>query len=57
MDCHMIIRWCFRNAAATLEGVNGRDSLLAALVATVWGFNLSVIGQPRQLGVGFNMTF
>jgi iron complex outermembrane receptor protein len=24
---------------------------------TVWGFNFSVIGQPRQFGVGFNMNF
>ena len=24
---------------------------------TVWGFNFSVIGQPRQFGVGFNITF
>lgn len=27
----------------TLEGVNRRDSLLAALVATIWGFNFVVI--------------
>jgi iron complex outermembrane receptor protein len=24
---------------------------------TVWGFNFSVIGQPRQFGVGFNANF
>ena len=39
----MIIRWCFRVAAGRLVPVNRRDSLLAARVATIWGFNFVVI--------------
>jgi O-acetylserine/cysteine efflux transporter len=39
----MIIRWCFMVWSGRLAGVTRRDSLLAALVATVWGFNFVVI--------------
>lgn len=39
----MNVRWCFRVCGPRLGGVNRRDSLLAALVATVWGFNFVVI--------------
>jgi O-acetylserine/cysteine efflux transporter len=38
-----IIRWCFMIVAGSLERVNRRDSLLAALVAALWGFNFVVI--------------
>src|SRR3954468_24866688 len=43
MDWPIIIRWCFIVVPASLDSVNRRDSLLAALVATVWGFNFVVI--------------
>ena len=39
----MIIRWCFMVGSGRLVVVNRRDSLLAALVATIWGFNFVVI--------------
>jgi O-acetylserine/cysteine efflux transporter len=39
----MIIRWCFTIDSGWLDRVNRRDSLLAALVATIWGFNFVVI--------------
>ena len=39
----MNVRWCFRVRGVRLGRVNRRDSLLAALVATVWGFNFVVI--------------
>jgi O-acetylserine/cysteine efflux transporter len=46
-QCYMIdcrnIRWCFIIGRATLEGVNRRDTALAALVAALWGFNFVVI--------------
>jgi O-acetylserine/cysteine efflux transporter len=35
--------WCFILTSTRLVGVNTRDSLLAALVATIWGFNFVVI--------------
>src|SRR3954471_13372776 len=43
MDWPIIIRWCFIVVPVSLDSVNRRDSLLAALVATVWGFNFVVI--------------
>ena len=36
-------RWCFIDGSPRLSTVNTRDSLLAALVATIWGFNFIVI--------------
>ncbi len=39
----MRIRWCYMVYSGLLIGVNRRDSLLAALVATIWGFNFVVI--------------
>lgn len=39
----MNLRWCYRVVSRQAERVNRRDSLLAALVATVWGFNFVVI--------------
>ena len=39
----MIVRWCFIVVRGRLVVVNRRDSLLAALVATIWGFNFVVI--------------
>jgi O-acetylserine/cysteine efflux transporter len=39
----MIIRWCFMVCSTRLDPVTRRDSLLAALVASVWGFNFVVI--------------
>jgi O-acetylserine/cysteine efflux transporter len=39
----MIGRWCFMVGFGRLERVNRRDSLLAALVATIWGLNFVVI--------------
>jgi O-acetylserine/cysteine efflux transporter len=45
--CYMIdcrsIRWCFIVGRVTLVGVNRRDTVLAALVAALWGFNFVVI--------------
>ena len=35
--------WCFIVGASRLGVVNTRDSLLATLVATIWGFNFVVI--------------
>jgi O-acetylserine/cysteine efflux transporter len=39
----MIVRWCFMLAQARMVSMSRRDSLLAALVATIWGFNFVVI--------------
>ena len=39
----MFIRWCFTVVVGESGPVNRRDSLLAALVATIWGFNFVVI--------------
>ena len=39
----MIIRWKFMIFRPRLDVVNLRDSLRAALVATIWGFNFVVI--------------
>ncbi len=39
----MNIRWCFMVGVATMERVSRRDCLLAALVASLWGFNFVVI--------------
>ena len=48
------------NWSATVWGTNLTDEQYVNGgfdTRTVWGFNFSVIGQPRQFGVGFNMTF
>ena len=37
------IRWCFIVVRITLSSVTSRDTLLAVLVATIWGFNFVVI--------------
>ena len=37
------VRWCFTIDAATLVSMNRRDSICAALVASIWGFNFVVI--------------
>ena len=39
----MNIRWCFIVVSVRLGGVNRRDTLLAVLVASLWGFNFVVI--------------
>jgi O-acetylserine/cysteine efflux transporter len=39
----IIIRWTFMVEARRMEPMSRRDSLLAALVATIWGFNFVVI--------------
>src|SRR6201991_445707 len=39
----MIVRWCFMVVVRLAGRMNRRDSLLAALVATIWGFNFVVI--------------
>lgn len=44
MKMAMIIRWCFIDVDGTMASMNTRDSLLAAAVATIWGFNFVVIG-------------
>jgi len=36
-------RWCFITSSGGVDAVNRRDTLLAALVATLWGFNFIVI--------------
>ncbi len=38
-----MIRWCFTVSAVRLVRVNRRDSLLAGLVALIWGLNFVVI--------------
>ena len=40
---HTNIRWCFIVVSVTLGGVNRRDTFLAVLVASLWGFNFVVI--------------
>jgi O-acetylserine/cysteine efflux transporter len=54
-------RWCFTVDAGTLVVVNRRDTLLAALVVTVWGFNFVVIqwgmdGVPPLLFAAIRFT-
>jgi O-acetylserine/cysteine efflux transporter len=39
----MIVRWCFTVTPGDPGPVNRRDSLLAAMVASIWGFNFVVI--------------
>lgn len=39
----MTVRWCFGEGRSRLAAVNRRDSLLAALVASIWGVNFVVI--------------
>jgi O-acetylserine/cysteine efflux transporter len=43
MDTPIFIHWCFILVCRSLGLMNLRDSLLAALVATIWGFNFVVI--------------
>ena len=43
MDSAINIRWCFTIRVVTLDPVNRRDALLAATVASIWGFNFVVI--------------
>jgi O-acetylserine/cysteine efflux transporter len=46
-QCYMVgcrsIRWCFIVRPGHTRGVNRRDTVLAALVAALWGFNFVVI--------------
>jgi O-acetylserine/cysteine efflux transporter len=56
-----IVRWCFTIVRTTLVLVNARDSLLAALVASIWGFNFVVIdwgmhGVPPLLFAAIRFT-
>jgi drug/metabolite transporter (DMT)-like permease len=37
------IRWCYIDRCASIDDVSRRDCLLAALVASLWGFNFVVI--------------
>jgi O-acetylserine/cysteine efflux transporter len=58
----MIIRWCCMVVVGFAGRVNRRDSLLAALVATIWGFNFVVIDWgmedvPPLLFVAIRFTF
>jgi O-acetylserine/cysteine efflux transporter len=58
----MIIRWCCMVVLRLTGHVNRRDSLLAALVATIWGFNFVVIdwgmeGIPPLLFVAIRFVF
>jgi len=58
----MIIRWCYMVVLRLAGRVNRRDSLLAALVATIWGFNFVVIdwgmeGVPPLLFVAVRFVF
>jgi O-acetylserine/cysteine efflux transporter len=62
MDPCTSIRWCFMMRLGLTKGVNRRDSLLAALVASIWGFNFVVIdwgmeGVPPLLFVAIRFTF
>jgi len=55
------VRWCFTVWTGTLGPMNLRDSLLAALVATIWGFNFVVIdwgmhGVPPLLFAAVRFT-
>jgi drug/metabolite transporter (DMT)-like permease len=43
MNDRINIRWCFTVPPPTINDVSRRDCLLAALVATLWGFNFVVI--------------
>lgn len=43
MDPCKSIRWCYMIFPRTMEPVTARHSLLAALVATIWGVNFVVI--------------
>ena len=43
MKFRMNVRWCFTVLPTTMDGVSRRDCLLAALVASLWGFNFVVI--------------
>jgi O-acetylserine/cysteine efflux transporter len=57
----MIIRWKFMIFRPRLDVVNLRDSLRAALVATIWGFNFVVIdwgmeGVPPLLFAALRFT-
>ena len=61
MDSANNIRWCFMVYRPMLDCMNARDSLLAALVASVWGFNFVVIdwgmtGVPPLLFAAIRFT-
>ncbi len=43
LDSHTSIRWCLTVLRVRIDVVSRRDCLLAALVATLWGFNFVVI--------------
>ena len=43
MESRRYCRWCFTIPPGTLDDVDRRDCLLAALVAGLWGFNFVVI--------------
>lgn len=55
------IRWCFMDDHATVDDMTPKDSLRAALVATIWGFNFVVIswgmhGVPPLLFAAIRFT-
>src|SRR5690242_516194 len=63
--CYMVpcrsICWCYMDSCAGIARVNLRHSLLAVLVATIWGFNFVVIdwgmhGVPPLLFVAIRFT-
>jgi O-acetylserine/cysteine efflux transporter len=61
IDKRTTICWCFMVVPPRLERVNLRDSLLAALVAAIWGFNFVVIdwgmdGVPPLLFAAVRFT-
>jgi O-acetylserine/cysteine efflux transporter len=56
-----IIRWCFMKDPGILVTMTSRDSMLAALVASIWGFNFVVIhwgmeGVPPLLFAAIRFT-
>jgi O-acetylserine/cysteine efflux transporter len=61
MDSAKNIRWCFMVYPPMLDCMDARGSLLAALVAAVWGFNFVVIdwgmtGVPPLLFAAIRFT-
>ncbi len=61
MKLNRTIRWLFMDVHATVYCMDRRDSLRAALVATIWGFNFVVIswgmhGVPPLLFAAIRFT-
>ena len=61
MEMAQIVRWCFMEIAPRLGDMSPRDSLLAAVVAVIWGLNFVVIdwgmhGVPPLLFAAIRFT-